>query len=353
MKTIKITIGLLVFITIGCGSEHHTKVHELTPVVVKVAKASYSNNGSVISASGKIEAKRSANLSTRMMGHVEKLHVKVGEQVKRGTLLLSIHSDDLLAKRAQVEANIIQAESGYKNAEKDFERFKSLYEKGSASEKELENMTTRYESAKAGLKAAKEMKKEVESHFAYANIKAPFDGVVINTFLKPGDMANPGMPLVTIEGNQFYEAVVLVPESEILNIKETTKASVLIKSIDQQFEGEVIEVSKSAKNTGGQFLVKVAIPEALNVLPGMFANVKLFNSDNSDKTLLIPEKVLVRKGQLTGIYTVDDSKNAILRWLRVGKSTDGMIEVLSGLSEGETYVSSAEGKLFNGAKLSY
>jgi hypothetical protein len=68
--------------------------------------------------------------------------------------------------------------------------------------------------------------------------------------------------------------------------------------------------------------------------------------------VLVPESALVRQGQLTGVYTVGSDNVAILRWLRIGKTFGNQLEVLSGLSADEQYIVSAEGKLFNGAKVS-
>ena len=68
--------------------------------------------------------------------------------------------------------------------------------------------------------------------------------------------------------------------------------------------------------------------------------------------LLIPETALVKQGQLTGVYTIGTENVAILRWLRIGKTFGNQVEVLSGLSANEKYIVSAEGKLYNGAKVS-
>jgi hypothetical protein len=68
--------------------------------------------------------------------------------------------------------------------------------------------------------------------------------------------------------------------------------------------------------------------------------------------VLVPESALVKQGQLTGIYTISDDKKAILRWLRIGKTFGNQVEVLSGLTNDEAYIISADGKLYNGAKVS-
>ena len=342
---------------ISCGGDKKEQVASLPAIPVKVAVISDINTSPYVSASGKIEAENSANLSTRMMGYVTKVNVKVGQKVSQGQLLVSVNNTDLQAKKAQVNASITQAQAGYNNAKKDYDRFVNLFAQQSASQKELDDMTARYEMAKAGLEAAKQMRNEINAQFAYSNISAPFSGVVTNTFVKEGDMANPGMPLVSIEGAKKLQVTAMVSESDIALITQGMKVNVLVKSINQEVEGKVSEISLSAKNTGGQYLVKIDLNRSeAKILSGMFVNVqfpveKKENVKVSDK-VLIPVTALVKEGQLTGIYTIGSGNVAILRWLRIGKNFGDQVEVLSGLSANEQYIVSADGKLFNGAKVS-
>ncbi|AWM12929.1 efflux RND transporter periplasmic adaptor subunit [Flavobacterium sediminis] len=358
MKKIVIPIVVLsTMLFVACGGDNREKVAELKPVAVKVAGTAETEEGTYVSASGKIEAENSANLSTRMMGYVTKLNVKVGQKVRKGQLLISVNNTDLQAKKAQVEASIIQAQAAYNNAKKDYDRFVNLFAQQSASQKELDDMTARYEMAKAGLEAAKQMRNEVNAQFAYANISAPFDGVVTNTFVKEGDMANPGMPLVSVEGAKKLQVTAMVSESDITLIKEGMKVNVLVKSLNQQLTGKVSEVSLSAKNTGGQYLVKIDLDKAdVKILSGMFVNVQFpiertATQQEVSDVVLIPQSALVKQGQLTGVYTVGSGNVAVLRWLRLGKNFGDQVEVLSGLNGKEQYIVSAEGKLFNGAKV--
>ncbi|MCO6174064.1 efflux RND transporter periplasmic adaptor subunit [Flavobacterium sp. NRK F10] len=358
MKKIVIPIVVLsTMLFVACGGDNREKVAELKPVAVKVAGTAETEEGTYVSASGKIEAENSANLSTRMMGYVTKLNVKVGQKVRKGQLLISVNNTDLQAKKAQVEASIIQAQAASNNAKKDYDRFVNLFAQQSASQKELDDMTARYEMAKAGLEAAKQMRNEVNAQFAYANISAPFDGVVTNTFVKEGDMANPGMPLVSVEGAKKLQVTAMVSESDIALIKEGMKVNVLVKSLNQQLTGKVSEVSLSAKNTGGQYLVKIDLDKTdVKILSGMFVNVQFpiertATQQEVSDVVLIPQSALVKQGQLTGVYTVGSGNVAVLRWLRLGKNFGDQVEVLSGLNGKEQYIVSAEGKLFNGAKV--
>jgi len=358
-KNIAILTLLSLFLT-SCGGEKKKEIATETPIAVKVSGATEDTTNPFVTASGKIESQNSANVSTRMMGYITKIHAKMGQKVSQGQLLVSINNTDLQAKKAQVEASILQATAGYTNAKKDYERFKNLFAQQSASQKELDDMTSRYEMAKASLEGAKQMRNEVMAQFSYVNITAPFSGEVTNTFVKEGDIANPGMPLVSIEGNGLMQVLAMVSESDITSIKSGMPVTVLVKSSNQQLKGKVSEVSGSATNTGGQYLVKINLDKTdKNILSGMFVNVqfpiekpKLKTESKKSDIVLVPQSALITKGQLTGIYTVDANNVAILRWIRTGKSFGNQVEVLSGLTANEKYIVSAEGKLYNGVKVS-
>ncbi len=357
MKTMKtkytIAFLILTFLATSCGGNKKKIVADDIPISVKVNTLNDNGSNPFLTASGSIQAVNSANLSTRMMGFVTKMQVEVGNKVKKGQLLVSINTSDLQAKLAQVNAGITEATAAFTNAEKDYNRYKNLFTENSASQKEFDDMTAHYNMAKARLEGAKQMKNEVDAQFVYANIRAPFNGVITGTFIKNGDMANPGMPLVSMEAPGNFEVMAIVPESDISKIISGTAVNVLIKSINKTVEGTVTEVSTSAKNTGGQYLVKVALKKTdVAILSGMFVTVQ-FPIENEAKTnmVLIPKEALVTKGQLSGIYTVSESNTAILRWLRLGRTFGNQVEVLSGLSSNEAYIVSADGKLYNGAKV--
>src|SRR5690554_6397480 len=338
----------------SCGNSSEEKNFDQTPPVsVTVSSVAAENNSPFLTASGKIEAANSATLSTRMMGFVDKVHVNVGQNVTKGELLVSINNSDLSAKQAQTSAGISEAQAAFNNAEKDYQRFQNLFAENSASQKELDDQRARYEMAKARLEGAKQMRNEVQSQFAYVNLRAPFSGIVTNKFIEAGDMANPGMPLVSVEGPGNFEVTASVPESEISKIKSGTEVQVIVKSSDKILPGTVTEVSSSASNTGGQFLVKVILDKTdASILSGMYATVQFPIEKTTDITaVLVPEEALVKRGQLTGIYTVSQSTAAILRLLRVGRTFGDNVEILSGLSSDENYIISSESKLYNGAKL--
>lgn len=155
MKRISVLTILLITI-LSCGEKDNQAIEDNNPVkVVLSTNDSEGLSNGFVTASGKIESENSANLSTRMMGYITNIPVKVGQNVVAGQLLVKINNTDLEAKKAQVEASILQATSAFNNAKKDYERFKELFAQQSASQKEFDDMTSRFEMAKANLEGAK------------------------------------------------------------------------------------------------------------------------------------------------------------------------------------------------------
>ena len=163
-------ISAAFFIT-SCSSDKKKVSTDNSPAIqVNLSKAALNNKGQFLSVSGKIKAVNSADLSTRMMGFVTKANVNVGDKVTKGQLLISINNSDLQAKKGQINAGITQAKTAFNNAEKNYNRFKNLFESKSITQKEMDDMTANYQIAKAGLESANQMKNEINAQFKYANI---------------------------------------------------------------------------------------------------------------------------------------------------------------------------------------
>jgi len=124
-------------------------------------------------------------------------------------------------------------------------------------------------------------------------------------------------------------------------------------SIDKTIDGKVSEVGTSAKNTGGQYPVKISLQETnADILSGMYVSIQFpIEKTKTSQAVLIPESAIITRGDLKGIYTVSTQNTAVLRWIRTGRSYGDNIEVLSGLKAEEQYITGAEGKLYNGAKI--
>ena len=323
------------------------------PVAVTLSTAS-EDIQPVILASGIVEAAQTANISTRVMGRITNIFVKTGDRVSKGQLLASVWDEDIKAKRAQTDAMIAEAQGAYATAQKDYDRFNNLYKQQSATAKELDNVTLQYNSAKARVAAAKQMRSEVNANLTYSSLTAPFSGVVTQKLAEVGSIANPGMPILTIEQNETFQVSASIAESDISNIHLGDIANIQIKSTGKLFDGKIIQINPSSQFTGGQYMVKLSVPETAkkDIYAGMFASisipVKNILQVNSD-VALVPLTAIINRDELTGIYTVGVNNTALLRWIRLGKTYGDKVEVISGISKDEKFIRSSESKLYNGA----
>lgn len=362
MHISKLTLFVSAFYTVtmlqscsGNGPEQKNDSKD-SPVMVTVSTPGSNDNSGGINVSGQVEASQSANITTRVMGYITKLYVNIGDQVKQGQLLFTVNSTDILAKRSQADAMIAQANASLSNAQKDYDRFTALYKQQSATAKELDNATLQYRSAKAAADAAGQMRNEVNAQLSYANVTAPFSGIVTQKMLDAGNMVTPGTPVIIIEQSGNLQVTASVGESQIAAIKEGDEAVMNIKSISKVITGNITQISRSSSSSGGQYIIKISIPskEKQSVYAGMYVNINIPVKENVQKNevadkILVPVESIINKDQLTGLYCIGNNNTALLRWVRLGKNYGNSVEVLSGLAKNETFIVRSEGRLYNGA----
>src|SRR5690606_31654899 len=261
---------------------------------------------------------------------------------------------DLRARMAQAEASIAQATAAYENAERDLKRFQALFQKNSASPKELDDQKTNFQMAKARLEAAKQLKAEAGSQLPYTEIRAPFEGHITDIYMEEGDLAKPGVPLISMESTRGFEVHARVSENEINGISVGSRARGHLKALDTMIGGTLKALSPSSLSTGGHYSIELGLdPLPSGIRSGMYVSVSLERKGpilEKDR-VGIPLNALVHKGQLSGVYTLGEDGVALLRWLRLGQVHGEEVEVLSGLAKGEHYIINAQGKLHNGAKV--
>ncbi|WP_321333221.1 efflux RND transporter periplasmic adaptor subunit [uncultured Bacteroides sp.] len=352
-------IGVLILTGItfsGCSGKADKKGDATPPVLVAVVSPVPQNEKGIV-ANGQIQSKEIARLGTRMMGSVTSIRVKKGDRVSKGQLLLTISDEELGAKKAQAEAMINEAEAAYRLAKKDEERFAILYAKKSVSAKEYENVDLQFQSMKSKLEMARQMKKEVTANQAYMQIAAPFAGIVSQIDIDLGALANPGVPLITVEKEGDLVVESSLTESDINKVDKGMIAIVRVKSAHLMFKAPIIEKSRSSVESGGQYKITIEVPTAdkLKVYSGMYANVLVPVADSlqyvQSSNLLIPTAALLDKDGLSGVFVVSESQTAMLRWVRTGQVLGDQTEIISGLEEHDLVILPQGKRLENGVKV--
>lgn len=286
----------------------------------------------VFEASGTAEPIQQATLSTKLMGAVTRVLVREGDRVGAGQLLLEIDAQDLDAKRARVAAGLEEAEAVRDEAELHAKRIRSLFADSAAAQAQLDAAETQLSRAVAGVAAARAAAAEIEAAAHYAEIRAPFGGIVTRRFVDPGAFAAPGAPLVAVESASRLRVSATAPPRAVRGLDRGA-------AVRGTLEGESVELTIEGVVPGpGANLYTVnavvANPDG-KYLSGSAATLALAQGER--RALAVPQAALVREGALTGVYLRQGDETE-LRWVRLGEEFGEWVEVLSGLSPGDKIV---------------
>ncbi len=370
-QTLKRTFLILLLVAgaalgpVACGGESETPEADARtrgePLTVAVETAAYRPLGARSVVTGAVEPSRRSMPGSKIMGRVARVPVEEGERVRAGDLLAALESLDLQAAVRQGEAAVAGAEARLANAEAQYERITRLHAKGSATEKSLEDATSGFRTAEAGLEQAEASLETARVTLGYAEIRAPFDGWVVDKRAEAGDMVQPGAPLFTIEDLDPVKVIAEVPETQVSGRAPGDPVTVEVSSVGYRAEGEIVRLVPAGDPRSRTFRVEIGQPNPEGVLKsGLFARVTL-DEEGERTALLVPDTALVARGQLDGVFVAEEARAdgdgdaapfvARLRWIRLGDPRGDRVEVTSGLGEGERYLVDPPTGLVDGTPL--
>ncbi len=283
-----------------------------------------------VEAAGVAEPIERATLSTKLMGSITAVLVREGDHVARGQLLARIDARDVTAKRAQIDAGISAAEAMYLDARTQAERFRALYADSAATRFQLDQAETGLARADAGLRTARASGAELDAVGAYAEVRAPFPGIVTRRYVDAGAFVAPGAPIVEVQNGAQLRISVTVPPQSSTSLRRGLPIEAIIEG---RAARAIIEGAVPAPGAA-VYTVNAVVDNADGVhLPGSAAILLI--PAGVRHAVLIPASALVHEGDLTGVR-VQLGAVTELRWIRTGAlGTGPMMEVLSGLMSGD------------------
>ena len=270
---------------------------------------------------GNVEAAQREVLSAKVTGVIDAVKVAPGARVQRGTALATIDA-------REIKARLDSALAAQDQAQKDFARIERLLQSGSSTRQEFDAATTRLRTADASLVEARTM-------LQYTGITAPFDGVVTRKLVEVGDLATPGKPLLEMENSSLLRFECEIPEALLDRVNMGSDLPVRVDAAGAELNGKISEIAPSASAGSRTFLVKLDLPAAEKLRAGQFGRVRVPVRERP--ALLVAESAVVRRGQIESVFVVEEGK-ARLRLVKSGRQMNGKIEILSGLSGGESVV---------------
>jgi len=283
-----------------------------------------------------IASERSAEIATRMSGTVVSVPVDVGTRVRAGQTVIELDAAD-------VTARVSSARAGLELAERSFRRMESLAGDGAVSQQELDQAKAALEEARAGMLAA-------EAQEAYALLRAPFDGVVTARSVDPGDLAVPGVPLLTIVAQNALKVVAELPARRSGGLAPGDVVGVRATGLEGTWPARIARVVPALGSGSRTFRVEATpIDTWAGVVPGAYARVVL--TEDGEGPRWLPSDAIIERGQLVGVYALDGD-TLRLRWVRLGQERDGAVELLAGPAGELTVVRDPAADLFDGRAVS-
>ena len=269
-----------------------------------------------------------ALVSSKIMATVERLTFTIGEQVKADEVLVELRADEIAARVEQAEAALAQLDRNY-------EREKGLLAQAATTAEAVRTLEDQIRLAKAELAEARTME-------SYQRIRAPFDGTVTAKEVRRGDLATPGMVLLSIEGSGELEVQVQVPDSLSALPYGTT---VVVDADGRPLQASLSEWSPAADPASRTRLVKLVLPAGSPVRSGQYVRVGW--PAGTTTSLWIPAEALSLHGQMERVFLVE-SGVIRLRMVKTGIREGDRIQVLAGLAPGDTVVTAPASRLIDG-----
>jgi len=334
---------------------------------------------------GNLRAMVEAQVSSRIMSQVREIFVQEGDHVEgadekggKATLLARLDDRDIRARvrearsqvrameraveaaRAKLGAAGSQTEAALADQEKalaDYERYQDLHKHQAATGQQLGHARAQKEVTQAHLKGARQDVHAAESEIeriqaqieqanaaaaaatillSYTEIRAPFKGRVVRKMIDIGDMATPGQPLFFLEIPARPELHAFVPDSLIPRLRIGQELDVHIDALHRSLRGKLREISPQSDPATRTVLAKVALPPDFDLVNGLFG--RLLVPCGEYETLVVPKEAVREVGQLYLVDVLDHEGHPQRRFVTLGQHHGDLVEILSGLDEGEEVV---------------
>ncbi len=328
-ETIIILLAAIGFLMSSCSQEGVVpNGRQAIPIEAMVAGVSDARLARTFS--GSVEGEKQADIYAKIAEAVQGVHVEEGHRVTTGQVLMSLD-------KTGPTSNYRSAESVFRNAEKQYEKMKFLYEQGAVSEAQFDAAQTEYEVSRANFEAAARL----------VEVTSPIDGIVTRLEVSPGDYLHQGQKLATIAAVEKLRVKFSVNSRDIGYIDVGDSVVVRADGAGPSTPGRVVRVSRSADPVTRAFQAEVLFQnEGGWYRPGMFVRVSIV-LEHLEDAIVVPRKSVITLDNEPVIFTVLDTV-AHRRVVTLGPELDGSVVIDSGITPGDTVVTVGQSYLDDG-----
>lgn len=305
----------------------------VTVEAAAVARMAWARGASAV---GSLRSGDSVMLRPEVTGRIAQIHFDEGGKVTRGQVLVRLDDSVVRAQWQQAEANLSLSNSQYRRAVE-------LSKQGFISKQARDEAASQLQVQQAAVALAK-------AHLDKTLIRAPFDGLVGLRNVSVGDYVSPGIDLVTIESIDPLNVDFRIPEHFLGQVRPGVNLTLRFDALPGQTRQGVVGAISPLVDAGGRsILLRANVPNTDGALrPGMFARVQLQFAD--EQSLVVPETALAPAGESQYVFRIEQGR-AVRVAVTIGQRRAGLVEVLTGLNEGDQVVVSGLQKIVDGAEV--
>lgn len=325
----------------------------------ETAKAELRDLSTSVTATGTIEPVTKVEVGTQVSGIIDKIYVDYNSEVTKGQIIAELDKTNLLAELANAKSNLANAQSSLDYQTANYNRYKTLYDKGLISADDFEQARLSYEQARQQVAIEEQNVSKAQTNLGYATITSPIDGVVLSREVEEGQTVASSMttPTLFILARDLTDMRVIadVDEADIGEVKEGQHVTFTVDAYpDDIFEGAVTQVRQNATTESNVVTYEVVISarnDELKLKPGLTANVTIFSAECKD-VLSVPSSALKftpNQELLPEGDRIVDSEATTKVWMQAGHDvkavpvTVGMtggsfVQITSGLKAGDMVI---------------
>ncbi len=279
---------------------------------------------------GFVEPVDPAHISSRVMATVLSVSAREGDTVKAGEPLIRLDDQAARARLAQTRANLQTAQAQALQAKLAFDRAQQLHKADALTAQEWESARAGKDTTQAMADQAADAITEAETALSWHTLRVPFDGQILKRHADPGSLASPGQPLIQVYRPERLRFSVAVPES--LTARFQVGQALRVNFGTQDHAASLVRILPSADPRTGTVILHLNLDSSQTLLPGMLGRLQVSVGERT--ALVIPANCVRSVGQIERVSLVREGRVSPVT-IRTGKSHNDLVEVLTGLSEGE------------------
>jgi len=330
---------------LGCKSKTEESIKRPQISGVKVEPVAVSKVDDIYEVTGTVRSNQTSLVASRVMGGVTSVSVKEGDFVQKCQILITIDDRDAIQRLRAAEMSVEAAKQSRDLTDKTWQRYKKLHDEEVVSQQEMDRMDTQKKLADAEYNRVKAMADEAATYLSFTKVTAPVSGRITEKRIDAGSMATPGMPLLVIEGGGSSYIEVSMDAGIENSVKTGMAVEAMIEPENRPVAGIVKEIFPAVDPASRTFTAKIGFKNA-RPRSGLFARVRI--PIGKKEVMIVSAQSVVRKGQLTGVYAVDDQGLVTYRLVRTGKSSAAGTEILSGLNANDRIITAGIEKVVDG-----